>query len=395
MLRGLLGFARNDGTPPPPRGKIEVVCPTCGAVQYEPLLVVSTFCRKCGDHLRIEKKRVIGSGIRKYGDDEPSQNQAAAALNEPRASLGVSSDKTSEQIQAEPSHVAAPRPTKPLSGANALRAIIARSQPELALTDAKPVETPEVTPPLHQFDPSQAAESVRDHENVEAAPEAISRTLGRIANQPAPTVAPPTANATTLQKMKDQGLYRQQHFKVVQCFECTNTFKVGRSSRSANCSQCGSLISLEDIEVNTNWTQPIKTRGDLIIRKPGHVSTAQVYCKDLRCFGMFQANVDCSGDAIFKSSGNMIGELRCHRLIIEKGTSVTFANLIYADEVEIHAKISGTIFSRGAVLITAYGSVDGDVTARSVSIEPGGELNGAMNIIRADSLLSNAPEKLH
>jgi cytoskeletal protein CcmA (bactofilin family) len=87
--------------------------------------------------------------------------------------------------------------------------------------------------------------------------------------------------------------------------------------------------------------------------------------------------------------------LRCHRLIIEKGTSVTFANLIYADEVEIHAKISGTIFSRGAVPITAYGSVDGDVTARSVSIEPGGELNGAMNIIRADSLLSNAPEKPH
>ena len=27
-------------------------------------MVVSTFCKKCGDHLRIENKRVIGSGER-------------------------------------------------------------------------------------------------------------------------------------------------------------------------------------------------------------------------------------------------------------------------------------------------------------------------------------------
>jgi cytoskeletal protein CcmA (bactofilin family) len=35
------------------------------------------------------------------------------------------------------------------------------------------------------------------------------------------------------------------------------------------------------------------------------------------------------------------------------------------------------------VLIGMNGAVNGDVTARSVSIEPGGELNGAMNIVRA------------
>jgi hypothetical protein len=239
VLRGLLGFARNDGTPVPPKGKIEVVCPTCGAVQYEPRLVVSTFCRKCGDHLRIEKKRVIGSGIRKYGDTEPAPTHAAAALSESPASLAVTSDETSERKEVEPSRGAPPRPTGPRSGANALRAIISRNQPQPPPTEADPVETPEVTPSLHEFDPGQAAQSDSDQGNSEAEPEGFSRTLGRIANQPAPTAAPPAANASTLQKMKDQGLYRQQHFKVVQCFECTNTFKVGRSSRSANCPQCG------------------------------------------------------------------------------------------------------------------------------------------------------------
>ena len=45
-------------------------------------------------------------------------------------------------------------------------------------------------------------------------------------------------------------------------------------------------------------------------------------------------------------------------------------------------RIFGTIYSSGPVLIGGNGSINGDVTARSVSIEPGGELNGAMNIVR-------------
>ena len=212
-------------------------------------------------------------------------------------------------------------------------------------------------------------------------------------NMPAPTPAPPPASASTLQKMKDQGFYRQQYFKDAQCFDCGHLFKVGRSARSANCPQCGAWISMEDVEINMNSTQSIKTRGDVMIRKRGHLSTSIVQCKDFHCQGLLEANVTASGDACFKTSGTVIGEVRCHRLVIEKGADVTFVNPIYADQVEIHAKITGTVFSRGPVLITTYGAINGDVTARSVSIEPGGELNGAMNIIRGENALFDPTTK--
>lgn len=150
---------------------------------------------------------------------------------------------------------------------------------------------------------------------------------------------------------------------------------------------------MEDVEINMNSTQAIKTRGDVIIRKRGHLSTASVQCKDLVCQGQLEANVTATGDATFRATGTVIGEIRCHRLVIEKGAEITFVNPIYADLVEIHAKITGTVFSRGQVLITTYGAVNGDVTARSVSIEPGGELNGAMNIIRGDTTLFDPPAK--
>ena len=276
---------------------------------------------------------------------------------------------------------------------NVLKSIIQGATAHEEATQPEPQETEPASLPLHEQDPVPASEEVPPEVPMAPEPESPTRTLRRIANQPLPTPAPPPASASTLQKMKDQGMYRNQYFKDVQCFDCGHAFKVGRSSRSANCPQCGALISLEDVEINNNYTQVIKTRGDVIIRKPGHLATSLVQCKDLRCFGVFEANIECAGDAIFKAVGTMTGEVRCHRLVIEKGANVTFSNLIYAEEVEIHSKVVGTIFSKGAVLITAYGSIDGDVTARSVSIEPGGELNGAMNIIRADSILPTTPSK--
>jgi cytoskeletal protein CcmA (bactofilin family) len=78
-----------------------------------------------------------------------------------------------------------------------------------------------------------------------------------------------------------------------------------------------------------------------------------------------------------------MGEIRCRRLIVEKGSDLVFKNSIRAEEVEIHARIIGTLFSSGSVVIRTNGAVNGDVTARSVSIEPGGELNGAINILPA------------
>ncbi|MDB6116799.1 MAG: hypothetical protein JWO08_580, partial [Verrucomicrobiaceae bacterium] len=173
------------------------------------------------------------------------------------------------------------------------------------------------------------------------------------------------------------------YFKEAQCFDCDHKFKVGRSSRSANCPNCGAYISLEDIELNMPSTQAIKTRGDVLIRKRGQLTATHLYAKDLRCQGSVSANISCSGDAIFRTTGTIVGEVRCRRFIIEKGSAITFMNPVHADEVEIHAPITGNVFSKGPVLISANGAVNGDVTARSVSIEPGGELNGAMNIVRS------------
>jgi cytoskeletal protein CcmA (bactofilin family) len=243
----------------------------------------------------------------------------------------------------------------------------------------------EAAPPKAEPEPAQPARAQR----------ATGRLLlGRrpLPEKPAETTPPPgPMTISTFQKMKEQGYYRQQYFKDVECFSCPNKFKVGRSAKSTQCPACGVHICLEDIDINVVSTQSILTRGDVLIRKNGNVSANQIKCRDLKVYGMVSGQLECSGDLVFRTTGTIIGEIRCKRLIVEKGSDIQFHNVIYADDVELQARVTGNIQCSGRVLIGALGWIHGDVTARSVSIEPGGQLDGAMNILRTTSSVQPAP----
>lgn len=355
---GRIFGSKSSILPTPPKNQIEVVCPSCGAAQYEPRLVVSTFCKKCGVHLTIQKRRVVASEVTRSGagmaDAWESDEPAAAKPESPKpvveTKLEAKGDKTSP-------------PEEPLSAADGFGAFLqAQTQPAA--------------------DEPAMAEPAAITEDGEPMTANIRRPQS---NSPPPTPSPAPQTANSLQKMKEQGMYRNQYFKDAECFDCGHKFKTGRSAKSANCPACGAYISLEDVEINMTSTQPVKTRGDVLVRKRGRLSASSVHCRDLECHGIIEANVTCSGDATFRTTGSIIGEIRCQRFVVEKGADVAFLNSVHATDVEIQARVTGTIYSTGLVLIGSNGSVNGDVTARSVSIEPGGELNGAMNIVRGKS----------
>jgi cytoskeletal protein CcmA (bactofilin family)/predicted Zn-ribbon and HTH transcriptional regulator len=349
-------FGRIFGTktsilPTPPKNQIEVVCPSCGAAQYEPRLVVSTFCKKCGVHLTVEKRRVIASAVSRSGAGMSDDWAAEPKVEVPPA-------PAAQEPAVKPAVEPEPAPT----AADGFGAFLQSQNLPAADSPSPPAET--AAAPRVEREPMTAG------------------TRRPQSNSPAPTPAPAPHTATSLQKMKEQGMYRNQYFKDAECFDCGHKFKTGRSAKSANCPTCGAYISLEDVEINMTSTQPIKTRGDVLIRKRGRLSASSVQCRDLQCQGIIEANVTCSGDATFRTTGSIIGEIRCNRFVVEKGADVAFLNPVHATDVDIQARVTGTIYSTGLVLIGSNGAINGDVTARSVSIEPGGELNGAMNIVR-------------
>ena len=393
MLGNLFGKNQNSG---PPKNQVEVVCPICGASQYEPRLVVTTFCRSCGEHLRIEKKKVVASSR-----INPVPSALYPAVNESAPQPPREPPKPSDFRERQPA--SSPQPAE-------------KREPEVAAKDVGSSPPSDLDAPLGLGQmmlslnpgpsPSPATEeeeipAPKPYPKVEAEEDSSSRITGgggalqrirqRLATPPSETPAneapPPQGpmSSSTLQKMKEQGYYRQQYFKDVECFDCQHKFKVGRSSKSTNCPSCGGYICLEDFDINVPSTTPIRTRGDVIIRKNGNISTSEIRCRDLRIYGTVAAQIECSGELILRMSGTVIGEIHCRKFVVEKGSDIHFINTIHAQEVDVQARVFGNIRCDGPVNISSHGWVHGDVTARSVSIEPGGQLDGAMNIVRSST----------
>lgn len=381
---------------------------------------MSTFCKKCGAHLTVHRKKVTASSVSRSGvgmpnpwDDKakPAAPEPVAESSPPEAAVltaPVSPEEAAEGgfgvfLKQQAAAVETPKPT-------GLKAIVTRRPaepppaPALA-AEAAPASAPSPEPAAPAAPVTSESPAAPEPAEVEAelpaeptppaaempavaasetAPEAAMPEKRAQSNAPPPTLAPAPMTASTFQKMKDQGMYRNPYFKDAECFECGHVFKVSRSSRSAECPGCGSRIPMEDVEINMPSTQVIKTRGDVLIRKRGAVTAASLRCKDLRCYGALDvAEIQAAGDAIFHSVGPVRGVLRCRRLLVEKGADVVFENEVYAEAMEIQAKVTGSLVCHGPLLIGANGSVNGDVAVRSISIEPGGELNGGMSILRA------------
>ncbi len=365
MLKGLFGTPKSI-LPPPPKNQIEVACPACGAAQYEPKLVVSTFCKSCGVHLSIHKRKVTASSVTRSG---------AVGVNDlwDKAMPPGSKKAAEPPVVAAPAQVASPLPSPaPVSKLEPLTESAPAPPGQPSAEDAAQAGFGAF---LQAVSPSPS--TLPQRQPVEApAPVPQAPVEPLIPSTPAP---PPNS---TLEKMKSQSVYRQQYFKDVECFECRHVFKVSRSMRSAECTSCGATVCIEDIDINLYVTAPVRTRGDVIIRKPGHVATEFIECRDLRCLGIIDAAVRCQNEAVFRTEGTIKGPVNCRKLTIEKGADVTFLDPVHAGDMHINSRVTGELRATGKIVIGPYGSVNGDVTARSVAIEPGGELNGGMNIVR-------------
>lgn len=321
MLERILG---RTGDFAPPKNQIELICPVCGSVQREPRMVLTTLCRNCGDHLRIEKNGLVVASARVV----PTPSSVYPAMPE--------AGRTIERTDAD----------------------VVVSERTLKVRNA----------------PSALARSPGLRENGVTSHSSTNGHNGGGAALPLPQ--------TTLHRMRDMGGSRQHYFKEIECFDCGNRFKVGRSARSACCTMCQAPICLEDVEIDGKSINSIRTRGDVHIRKTGNIQAVELRCRDLKLFGSVSAAIQCSGEFHVQASGHVVGEVRCRRLLIDAGCDIHFKNNIFAEEVEVRGRIHGQIQCSGSVCITSTGLVQGDVKARAVSIDPGGQLDGAMNIVR-------------
>lgn len=184
----------------------------------------------------------------------------------------------------------------------------------------------------------------------------------------------------SLQHADDDSAPIEPEKKPVRCFECGHIHEVSVAASSTQCARCSLYISLSDEHIREQYSRNIRTRGDVTIYRKGSVVGCEIACHNLTVQGKISGSVDCSGNAIFKNSGKVLGSMHCKHIIVDRKCEVDFPQGIIAESADIYGVVRGDILCSGTIHIFKTGSVLGDATAKAIVMKDGGVLTGQMSI---------------
>ncbi len=340
-------------------------------------MAVSSFCRSCGDHFRIQKGIAIANpGIKVSGIAEIKKyGQASASLPFEWAKGKENGDQKETDISEE-SWVAnsennggKPQPI-PEQGENQDEPVGISAGAFFGLVDES--ELKEET----AGDGESIGSEARGADTLaEGSMEALIGDQ-HPAEEPGKEKMPPNyVPPEKRKKASDAG----SHFEV-RCFRCYHIQSVSRFAKSTQCERCSVYISLANYEVKAPLSHSLRTRGDIVIGKRGSLKNCEIACHHLVANGTVEAQVDCSGDATFRKSGVVRGHVFCRRLLIDKHCEVEFPDGVKAQRADINGTLKGDLTCSGNVKVSKTGSIEGDVEAVDIAIKDGGSVTGEMNI---------------
>lgn len=354
--------------------KILVTCPYCKKSQDEPSIVVSSFCRSCGEHFRIQK----GTGVSTPGT-RVSGISPARSRKEEREDVLLDEDLEDGTEK---------------TGLDAwLRSARGGETQSRALDkhEEEPEEDGQLTAGgFFGFAPEVETESddteglgakAQDRETLgegsmsamigELSEKAEQTKFGEDQSKMPPNYVPPDRR----RRNEDRSEHRE-----VRCFRCNHIQKVPRNATSTQCGRCSVYIGLSDYEIKSHKTLVLRTRGNVTIHRKGSVKDCELACHHLLVAGPVDATLDCSGNVTFRHHANVKGNLNCRHLVVERGCEVQFADGVIAGSVEVSGTVRGRITCSGKVLVHRSGLVEGDVIAPEIEVRDGGEISGKQKI---------------
>ncbi len=353
--------------------KVNLTCPYCGHVQEEPLMAVSSFCQSCGDHFRIIRGVAVANpGIKVSGIAEiKSYGRGKPEVELPFDWAKGDPDENGTADISEESWVANPEKNggkpqplpEPVEGEEEAVGISAGAF--FGLVDDEDLEEQSAEDGKPLGNEAQSSEKL-----AEGSMEAMIGPSDEKQKMP-PNYVPPEQR----KKASESG----STFEV-RCFRCYHIQQVSRFAKSTQCERCSVYISLANYEVKAHKSHTLRTRGDIIIAKRGSLTDCEIACHHLVANGSIDACVDCSGDATFRKSGVVRGEVFCRRLLIDKHCEVEFPDGVKVQRADINGTLKGNLTCSGTVKISKAGIVEGDVKAIDIIIKEGGTVTGETDI---------------
>ncbi len=218
----------------------------------------------------------------------------------------------------------------------------------------------------------------------DAAPKPDFQPASAVAEESAPAAAVSAVAAalpdTAALMRKFDGLWGKQRNSVVECFDCKAQQEVTSSATSTTCPKCSAHLDLRDYKITTSFSRTIRTHGDVHVTARGDLSSSNVVCRSAIIEGRLRSNLHCSETATINHSGKIPGRLSADHVLIERKASVQFFRAVHVKSIEIRGHMTGEVVAETVVVIHRNASLDGNVTAKSISVEKGGMFTGQLII---------------
>ena len=179
---------------------------------------------------------------------------------------------------------------------------------------------------------------------------------------------------------KIEGFWKPQRSSVVECFECKATQEVTSAATSTTCPKCSAHLDLRDYKITTSFSRAIRTHGELHVTAKGDLSSSNVVCSSALIEGKLRGDLHCTGTVTINYSGKIPGRVSGGHVLIERKSEVQFFRRVRSKSIEIRGQMTGEIIAEGVVVIHRNASLDGNVTAKSISVEKGATFSGQLVI---------------
>ena len=181
-------------------------------------------------------------------------------------------------------------------------------------------------------------------------------------------------------RQRIEGLWNKHHNSEIECFECKAKQEVSSAASSTFCPKCSTHIDLRNYKITTSFSRSIKTQGEVHVTAKGDLSSTNVTCRSALIEGKMRGNMTCVGTATINFVGKIPGRLTAENVLIERKSDVHFFRRIRVKSIEIRGRMTGEIVAEGTVIIHRSALLDGNVTAKSISVEKGGIFSGQLII---------------
>jgi cytoskeletal protein CcmA (bactofilin family) len=183
---------------------------------------------------------------------------------------------------------------------------------------------------------------------------------------------------------KLENIWSRQRNRVVSCFECKRKHEVSDQATSTNCPGCSAHIDLRDYKITTSFSRTIRTRGDVHLTTKGDLSSTSVICNSAVIEGKLRGNLECEESMTVSLVGKIPGRIGAQNMIVERKSDIQCFRRVRVTNIDIRGRMSGEIIATGSVTIRKGGSLEGNVTAKSIAIEKGGLFSGQLVIGQAN-----------